>query len=167
MFSDLSDFFQDFQQPFEHVFQDWTHQRPHQDRRSLMRRPESLSIANRSAKPMQRSLTISRPVMDITEDDKNLTVQVELPGISKDDITVNVTAENVLTIETRQETERRDETANYFLMERQAGSYRRCVQLPGNVDGKNCTARHENGVLTMAFPKTTPQESTITTVPIA
>jgi len=94
------------------------------------------------------------PPVDIGEDEKELTISVELPGVSPD--RVEITAEHgVLTIrgEKSEVKKEGDETARYHTVERTYGSFTRSFQLPAGLDEGKITAGYEHGVLTVHVPK--------------
>jgi HSP20 family protein len=94
------------------------------------------------------------PAVDIREDDKELTLEFELPGVAPDH--VEVTAEKgVLTVrgEKRGERKEGDEEGRYHLIERSYGSFSRSFQLPQGIDEERIEAQFENGVLKVRIPK--------------
>lgn len=106
------------------------------------------------------------PAVDIHEDPQSLSFEVELPGISPDQ--VEVTADQgVLTIRGAKrggnEERQASESARVHLIERSYGSFSRSFQLPVNVDEDRIEAQFENGVLTVRVPKAAlPQPRKIT-----
>lgn len=102
------------------------------------------------------------PAVDIRETDQELTFEVELPGITLED--VEVTAENgVLTIRgQRPEASKGTDEAWYHLVERNYGSFMRRFQLPQGVDTSKIEADVELGMLHVHIPKAAlPQPKTI------
>ena len=94
------------------------------------------------------------PVVDIREEENAITVSIELPGLTSDD--VKVTVDNgVLSIsgEKKREFEEGSEDSDYHLIERQYGRFERSFKLPRSVDADKVTAKFENGVLNVALPK--------------
>jgi HSP20 family protein len=93
------------------------------------------------------------PAVDITEDDGKYVVTVEVPGASKDDVTVEA-HENVLTIrgEKRSEREEKKEQARYI--ERRYGSFSRSFTLPANAAADRISATFKDGILRIELPKT-------------
>jgi HSP20 family protein len=94
------------------------------------------------------------PATEIREDDKEITMTVELPGVSASD--VEVTAENgVLAIKGEKKEQRKegDESSRYHVLERTYGSFTRSFQLPKGLDESKIDARFEHGVLTVRVPK--------------
>src|SRR5437870_12075881 len=62
------------------------------------------------------------PKVDVTEDNDNLYVHAEIPGMDKKDIKINV-AGDILTISGEKKSEQRDENKNYYRIERTNGSF--------------------------------------------
>jgi len=100
-------------------------------------------------------LTSFTPAVDVQENDKELRIDVELPGINPD--TVELTVENnVLTIRGDKRSERKeDDTENRFhVIERTYGSFMRSFQLPMGLDESKIEADYNDGVLAVHIPKT-------------
>lgn len=93
------------------------------------------------------------PAVDVREDEKELTILAELPGLKQDD--VEVTCDNgVLTIRGEKSEERKEgDDRRYHLVERTYGSFTRSFQLPQAVDESKIEGSFENGVLTVRIPK--------------
>jgi HSP20 family protein len=86
------------------------------------------------------------PEVDVLRRGDKLVVRADVPGMSKDDLHVDV-EDNVLTIrgERREEHEDRDE--GVFRSERSYGEFYRAIPLPEGVNTDQCEAKYENGVL--------------------
>lgn len=95
---------------------------------------------------------VLRPPMDVIEDENGLTVRVDLPGLTAEDVKVEVEGD-VLTISGEFKTPEEREGLSYHLRERCAGSFRRSLRLSDTVDVEHIAATFENGVLTLALPK--------------
>lgn len=93
------------------------------------------------------------PDVDITEADNEFTISVDLPGLEKKDINIEV-RDNILRIsgEKKAKSEKKDE--NFHRIERVSGYFNRSIQLPNSISDDNIQARLKNGVLTVTFPKT-------------
>lgn len=91
------------------------------------------------------------PSCDVEETDTHYVFSFDLPGISKDDIKIEV-LDNQLTVSGERKYERKDEN-NRHLVERHYGSFQRSFMLPGDVKSDNIEASYENGVLTLGVPK--------------
>jgi len=93
------------------------------------------------------------PAVDIREDNKEIALEVELPGIKPSD--VEVTSENgVLTIRgEKQSTSAEGSEGRYHVVERSYGSFTRSFQLPQGVDDQRIEADFADGLLTVRIPK--------------
>lgn len=92
------------------------------------------------------------PAIDISGDDKDLYVTVEIPGIKKEDIKV-VIENNVLTISGEKKTEKKDEENQCYRSERVYGSFSRSFKLPSEINTSEIEAKFENGLLNIRLPK--------------
>ncbi|HYG73417.1 MAG TPA: Hsp20/alpha crystallin family protein [Planctomycetota bacterium] len=92
------------------------------------------------------------PVVNVSEDDKNVTVSAELPGLDEKDVEVSV-SDNILTIRGEKKEEKEDKGKNYYRMERHYGSFQRDVVLPSEVEMDKADATFKRGVLTISLPK--------------
>ncbi len=95
------------------------------------------------------------PAVDVRESEKQLSLEVELPGIRPED--VEVTAENgVLTIRGQKRSDRKegDESSRYHMVERTYGSFVRSFQLPAGLDDTKIGADYSDGILSVNIPKT-------------
>ena len=97
------------------------------------------------------------PHMDVTETDKEVRLQAELPGVTENDIQIDLD-EDVLTIRAEKKQERREERQGVHFSERAYGTFQRSLRLPFQVNPDQVQATFENGVLTVTLPKTQPQE---------
>ena len=90
---------------------------------------------------------------DIIEDDKEYTVQAELPGMDKENIELDY-HDNILSISGKQESEtnEEDKERNYIRRERSSRSFSRQF-LIRDVDEDNISARFNNGILEVKLPK--------------
>jgi HSP20 family protein len=95
------------------------------------------------------------PAVDVAEDDKELTVRAELPGIDPKELDVTVVDNQlVLSGEKRESSETKEK--GVFHSETRYGSFRRTLPLPEGVDTEHVAAQYTNGVLTLRLPKTAP-----------
>lgn len=92
------------------------------------------------------------PAVDIIENDNNLIVKAELPGIDAKDVVVTV-ENNVLKLKGERHTEKEVKKENYHRMERAFGSFYRAFVLPAYLDGETIHAEFKNGLLTITIPK--------------
>lgn len=103
--------------------------------------------------------------LDVSEDDRAFHVAVELPGLDEDDVSVSL-ADRRLTISGEKKAEREDNDRNTYRRERAYGSFRRVVDIPGDVDVDNIEARFSKGVLTIDMPKTQESRENVTRIPV-
>ena len=92
------------------------------------------------------------PRIDVREDEKQLTVEAELPGLDEKDIKVTL-QDGLLTISGEKSFEKKDERANYHVMERRYGSFQRALRIPDAVDENAINAKFDKGILTVTLPK--------------
>ena len=91
------------------------------------------------------------PNVDIFEEGKEFVLKIDLPGMKKEDIKVDIT-ENMLTISGERTKTEKIEKAGYFRHERTFGTFERRFELPGNLDTEKVTAHYEHGVLELRIP---------------
>lgn len=90
--------------------------------------------------------------LDVHETDQAYTVVTNLPGLTPDQINVNI-HENVLTISGETQREAQEEGTRSLIQERVYGKFSRSITLPQTVDMDNVEASYDNGVLTLTLPK--------------
>lgn len=100
------------------------------------------------------SLTTSQfaPPVDVYEDEHNVVLKVEVPGIDEKDIDVQV-ENNVLTVHGERKVEKEEKEENFRRIERQYGSFTRTFTLPSTVDAERIQADYDKGVLKIVLPK--------------
>ncbi len=98
-------------------------------------------------------LDVQVPAVDITETDRAYRIIAELPGMKKENVEISV-AQGLLTIKGEKKEEREEKDKGYYLSERRFGTFQRVLQLPSQADSDRIEASFENGVLTIAVPKT-------------
>lgn len=94
------------------------------------------------------------PATDIRETDAALTIEMELPGVSPQNVEVT-TDKGVLSIKGRRESETvQGDNSRWHVTERVHGAFQRAFKLPENVEGNGIEATYANGVLMVRLPKT-------------
>ena len=94
-----------------------------------------------------------RPFIDLVETDKDVVATVEMPGLDKEDININVTGDRLeISAETKHEEEKKEK--DYIYKERRIGSYHRSIALPSGIDPENAKVTYNNGILEIKIPKT-------------
>jgi HSP20 family protein len=97
------------------------------------------------------SQTMWTPQVEIFERDGQLIVRADLPGVSKDDVRVEVT-DDALIIEGERQEEREENREGFYRTERIYGHFYRLIPLPEGVDAENARATFNDGVLEVAMP---------------
>ena len=92
------------------------------------------------------------PAVDIHETDDGFVIKAELPGVSKDDISIDV-HENTLTLRGQRKHEAEVKQDKYHRVERAYGTFQRSFVLPAMVDQDQVQATYKDGVLELHLPK--------------
>src|SRR6202163_2074940 len=92
------------------------------------------------------------PPVDVYEDEHNITLKIEVPGIDEKDIDVRV-ENNTLTVHGERKFEKEEKEENFRRVERQYGSFTRTFNLPSTVDHENVQADYDKGVLKVKLAK--------------
>src|SRR6202049_4127201 len=92
------------------------------------------------------------PAVDVYEDEHNVTLKIEVPGINEKDIDVRI-EKNTLTVHGERKIEKEEKEENYRRVERQYGSFTRTFNLPPTVDAEKVQADYDKGVLKITLPK--------------
>lgn len=93
------------------------------------------------------------PAVDVREDEKEILLEVELPGIRPEHVDISVD-NGVLNIRGEKREERKEgENGRYHVIERRFGSFSRSVMLPAGIDEDQIAASFDQGVLTVRIPK--------------
>jgi HSP20 family protein len=93
------------------------------------------------------------PAVDVRETDNEFVFVAELPGLAKDDVSIEI-EDKVLTISGERSFEGKEDNPNYHRIERSYGTFSRGFSLPQEVDQEKVTANFNNGLLTISIPKT-------------
>jgi HSP20 family protein len=99
------------------------------------------------------------PPMDLTEAEGKYVIRADLPGLSEEDIEIQV-KDDVLTISGERKSEHQDSGEGFYRVERSFGRFSRSLDLPAGVDVAAVTAAFENGVLEVRVPKSEEHEPT-------
>src|SRR5206468_9354915 len=102
----------------------------------------------------EEALTTSTfaPPVDVYEDEHNITLKIEVPGIDEKDIDVRI-ENNTLTVHGERKIEKEEKEENFRRVERQYGSFTRSFTLPSSVDSGQVSAHYDNGVLKIKLAK--------------
>lgn len=92
------------------------------------------------------------PAVDVAENDEEVTIQAELPGIEPENLEVSVLGNQlVLSGEKKESHEKRGK--DFYHSERRFGAFRRAIPLPDAIDAEKVNAEFAHGVLTIRFQK--------------
>lgn len=92
------------------------------------------------------------PAVDIAEDENELTLTADLPGVKMEDLDIKI-EDGVLTLTGTRKFENEEKKGGYHRIERAYGTFRRAFSLPDTVDADKVGARFDNGVLKVSLPK--------------
>jgi len=93
------------------------------------------------------------PRVDVREVGNDILVHAELPGVSKENVNVEV-RDNSLIISGENKKEEKHETGTGWISERRFGRFQRTIPLPVNVDSEKTKAKFSEGVLEITIPRT-------------
>jgi HSP20 family protein len=115
--------------------------------------------------PNPSSMNEFVPSLDVFEDDREVRVEVELPGMDEKDIDVNLSG-NMLTIRGEKHHEEEINERGVHRRERRYGSFVRTIELPQGLDFEEISANFKNGVLSVRVPKTEEFKQRTRNIPI-
>ena len=92
------------------------------------------------------------PPVDIYEDEHNITLKMEVPGIDEKDIDVRI-ENTTLTVHGERKIEKEEKEENFRRVERQYGEFTRSFTLPSSVDTGQVSADYSQGVLKIKLAK--------------
>lgn len=95
--------------------------------------------------------------VDVREHDDEVIVVADLPGVDKDDVSIQLLNPRALEIACERKGEREDKSEGYYMRERIYGSMKRIVAMPADVTETAANASFKNGVLEVRLRKATIQ----------
>ena len=131
-----------------------TRRSPNRTLRTLQREVDSLfdRFFDRTDSEQETS-AVWAPRTDLVEKDDAFHLRLDVPGMSKEDISINL-QNGTLTVSGERTSERTEEDEEYVRVERAFGTFHRTFRLPDAVDEDHIEAAYEDGVLTIHVPKT-------------
>ena len=104
-----------------------------------------------------------RPAVEITQSDNNYKVKVQLPGVNKEDIEVELD-NDFMTItakieEEKEEKEQKEKNLKYHTCEFRYGKYKRTISFDQPIRAEEANAEYKNGVLVITLPKQKQEEA--------
>src|SRR5271167_3218479 len=127
---------------------------PAREYSTLQDRMNRLFRESHSSEGPEEALTTNgfAPPVDVYEDEHNITLKVEVPGIDEKDIDVRV-ENNTLTVHGERKIEKEEKEENFRRVERQYGSFTRSFTLPTTVDAEKVSANYDKGILKISLAK--------------
>jgi HSP20 family protein len=92
------------------------------------------------------------PAMDLVEADDRFLLKADLPGLSEDDVAIEV-QDNVLTVSGERKAEHERKEKGFYRLERSFGRFSRSLTLPEGVNADAISANFDKGVLEVTIPK--------------
>jgi HSP20 family protein len=97
------------------------------------------------------------PTVDIYDNDENIVIKAELPGIDKKDIVIDV-KDGVLTLKGERSFDNEVKEEKYYCRERTFGKFERVFRLPADIDPEKISADYKDGILKIDIPKPEEQQ---------
>jgi HSP20 family protein len=94
--------------------------------------------------------------VDVIESEKEFTIKANVPGMSKEDLEVEI-GEDAVVLKGKYDSETEKDERGYKIKERHAGSFTRVVPVSSAVNTEKATARYKDGVLELVLPKLVPE----------
>ena len=110
------------------------------------------SYGNNEGREESLNNTSFAPPVDVYEDEHNVILKIEVPGIDEKDIDVRI-ENNTMTVHGERKFEQEEKEENYRRVERQYGSFTRTFTLPQTVEQENVQADYDKGVLKIKLSK--------------
>jgi HSP20 family protein len=110
------------------------------------------SLRRREGGRFFESPAVTEPYVDIIDKPDEVIVTVDLPGVDRDNITLNVKNDE-LELSAERKEEIQEEKEGYVRRERTYSKFHRTIDLPAEVDGNKSKASFRNGVLEIILPK--------------
>jgi HSP20 family protein len=92
------------------------------------------------------------PAMDLVEGDEHFVLRVDLPGMSEDDVKIEVQNDTLVVSGERKETHEQ-KREGFYRLERSMGAFARSLSLPEGIDADGVSASFDRGVLEVRIPK--------------
>jgi HSP20 family protein len=106
------------------------------------------------------------PAANVKESDKEFTIELAVPGKSKEDFKIDLD-QNLLTISSEQKENKEEKTENYTRKEYSYQSFRRSFRLPETADEQETSANYTDGILKIVIPKKDSKKQSAKTITIS
>ena len=135
------------QEEMDQIFSRFTFEEPSQTRARYLSGPEMPMLPN-----YRQAMT------DMWETNNQIIAILELPGVAKEDISIN-TKDNGVEIKVERHEERKEEAKGLYKIGRTYAGFYRYLSLPESADLENIDASYRNGILELKIPKKEKPES--------
>ena len=142
--SGLHPYMQRFAEEMDRLFDDFGMLWPQRRRPSLFNRMFG-------REPAGKAVSHWAPRVEMMEREGQIVLRAELPGMTKNDLKVEVT-DDAVTIQGERKEEKKEERKGHYYNECQYGSFFRSIPLPEGSDASKATAEFRNGVLEVVMP---------------
>lgn len=134
------------------IFDEMRHMQLEMDKvfQNFFARPRLLGVSGK--KEDKQLASMKSPLADIYQTEKEVIAKIELPGIDKKDIHLNVT-DTMLEIKAEKKHEIKQEKKGFYREERSYSGFYRALPLPAEIDPDGAKAKMENGILEIHLPK--------------
>lgn len=113
----------------------------------------------------KKDLTLFDPSVDVSENEKEILVTAELPGVDEKDVELTISKNNLI-IKGEKKKETEEKNKDYYRKEISYGSFRQVLPLPAEVDESKIEANYQKGVLKIKLPKTAKAQEETKKIPI-
>lgn len=136
---------------------------PNRELDSLQREMNRLFDDVFTLAPRQSAVSGFTPAAEIEEHGDTYHLRLEVPGISKDDLDIQVTAKTV-SISGERKSSTQSEENGVTRSEFHYGSFSRVIPLPGRIDHQNVAADYSDGILSLTLPKAEEEKNKVVKV---
>lgn len=95
------------------------------------------------------------PATDIYEKEGNVFIETEMPGVSKENIIIDL-ENGCLKLQGKSVVERKSDSVKSIYVERESKTFKRSIEIPSHVNVDKVNASFDNGILTVSYPKSDP-----------
>lgn len=106
------------------------------------------------------------PLSDVIETQDYYYIEMELPGVRKSDISIEINENTVTVLGEKVKPQEDDDRRRYHCIGRSYGKFKRCFNLPGPFNMHNVKAKLEKGILTISIPKLVEKRSKKIIIPV-
>ena len=133
---------------------------------SALGMPSLATDLGRAGRPAARLMDVQRPSIDVSGDDECYEVQLDVPGMSEDDLSIDIKDSRlVIRGEKRERAESKEK--HYYRVERRYGTFQRTLSLPDDANVEAISAQLKDGVLRLEIPRRSLPDSDVRRIAIS